>query len=167
MLRRGLCLSVLLVACNEPAAPTAPKPSQPAPTSAATPVPSPDGTPITASMPALPAAAPIDLDAVLASAKKLPPRKYGKDVPAWAKTPIAVEHGKVHAVGVAPRGKMNLQLARDTAENRARAMIVKLKQGKPELDPEPFSGTLEGATLVNSFESKKDHNVYVLVEAPL
>ena len=170
-MRRSLLVLCVLVACESEPAP-APAPPTVVTKPASAPASAPAALPATA--PAIPAALPmamppLDTKAAAQQLKKLPKRKYGKDVPKWAKTPIKIDakNKVILAVGVAPAGKMNLQLARDTAENRARAMIVKLRQGKPELDPEPFAGTLEGARMVDSFSSKKDGNHYVLVEAPL
>lgn len=177
----SVSLLILLVACDsEPTREATPVATPNAPVTVVTkPASAPASEPATAasmpaSSPAIPAALPVampplDTKAAAAQLKKLPKRKYGKDVPKWAKTPIKIDEKKhvILAVGVAPAGKINLQLGRDAAENRARAMIVKLREGKPELDPEPFAGTLQGAQMVDSFTSKKDGNIYVLVEAPL
>jgi hypothetical protein len=83
------------------------------------------------------------------------------DMPAWtasSKVTVDNDKGVIRAVGSAPAGKMNLQLARDAAENRARAMIVEHKHGKVD-------GKLEGARMIDSYV--KDGKIYVLVEAPL
>lgn len=170
-MRRSLLLVTVLAACESAPEPQPPPIlTKPAPASAPTSQP----TSAPASTPVINAAAevtlpPLDAKAAALQIKKLTKRKYGKDVPKWAKTPLKLDEKKrvILAVGVSPAGKMNLQLARDTAENRARAMIVKLREGHAELDPDPFSGTLRGARMIDSFTSKKDGNIYVLVEAPL
>lgn len=102
-----------------------------------------------------------------AKAKRRPPRPSADLVPRWAKQkPRFMERGgRRLAVAVGSATTENQALGRSVAQDRARAALLRLLQGKPAgADAE---GTLAGARVVNSFRTKGGrHYVEVEVEFP-